>query len=197
VRIYGLTGNIGSGKSTVARLFTARGVPVVDADLIAREVVMPGRPALREIARKFPGVVGPDGALDRKALAARVFNDASERAALNAIVHPRIAEEMGARMSALAAAGRPFAIYEAALIIENGLHRGLDGLIVVTAPEEAQIERLRRREGMTEEEARARIAAQLPAAEKVRQATFVIENHGPEADLAAQVDRVLAQIGPP
>lgn len=197
MRIYGLTGNIGSGKSTVARLFTARGVPVVDADLIAREVVMPGRPALREIARKFPGVVGPDGALDRKALAARVFNDASERAALNAIVHPRIAEEMGARMSALAAAGRPFAIYEAALIIENGLHRGLDGLIVVTAPEEAQIERLRRREGMTEEEARARIAAQLPAAEKVRQATFVIENHGPEADLAAQVDRVLAQIGPP
>jgi dephospho-CoA kinase len=196
VRIYGLTGNIGSGKSTVARLLTARGVPVVDADLIAREVVMPGRPALREIAHRFPGVVGPDGVLDRKALAARVFNDASERAALNAIIHPRIAEEMGTRMSALADAGRPFAVYEAALIVENGLHHGLDGLIVVTAPEEAQVERLRRREGMSEEEARARIAAQLPAAEKVRQATFVIDNQGREADLAAQVDRVLAQIGP-
>jgi dephospho-CoA kinase len=196
VRIYGLTGNIGSGKSTVARLLTARGVPVVDADLIAREVVMPGRPALREIADRFPGVVGPDGVLDRKALAARVFNDASERAALNAIIHPRIAEEMGTRMSALADAGRPFAVYEAALIVENGLHHGLDGLIVVTAPEEAQVERLRRREGMSEEEARARIAAQLPAAEKVRQATFVIDNQGREADLAAQVDRVLAQIGP-
>jgi dephospho-CoA kinase len=196
VRIYGLTGNIGSGKSTVARLLAARGVPVVDADLIAREVVMPGRPALREIEKRFPGVVAPDGALDRKALAARVFNDASERAALNAIIHPRIAEEMGRRMSALAGAGRPFAVYEAALIVENGLHHGLDGLIVVTAPEKAQIERLRRRDGMSEEEARARIAAQLPAAEKVRQATFVIQNHGREADLAAQVDRVLAQIGP-
>src|SRR5260370_31858503 len=187
---------MGSGKSGVARLLTARGVPVVDADLIARGVVMPGRPALREIEKRFPGVVGRGGALDSKARAARVSNDASELAALNAIVHPRVAEEMSRRMSALADAGRPFAVYEAALIGENGLQRGLDGLIVVTAPEEAQIERLRRREGMSEEEARARIAAQLPAAEKARQATFVIDNHGREADLAAQVDRVLAQIGP-
>jgi len=191
VRVLGLTGNIGSGKSTVARLLAARGVPVVDADQIAREVVQPGRPAHREIAERFPGVIGPDGALDRKALAALVFNDSREREALNQITHPRIAEEVSARLGALASAGRPLAVYEAALIVENGLHRGLDGLIVVTAPEEAQIARLKARDGMSEAEARARIAAQLPAADKLRHATYVIDNQGSEADLAAQADRLL------
>ena len=194
MRVLGLTGNIGSGKSTVARLLAARGVPVVDADQIAREVVQPGRPAHREIAERFPGVIGPDGALDRKALAALVFNDSREREALNQITHPRIAEEVSARLGALASAGRPLAVYEAALIVENGLHRGLDGLIVVTAPEEAQIARLKARDGMSEAEARARIAAQLPAADKLRHATYVIDNQGSEADLAAQVDRLLEKL---
>ena len=194
MRVLGLTGNIGSGKSTVARLLAARGVPVVDADQIAREVVQPGRPAHREIAERFPGVIGSDGALDRKALAALVFNDSREREALNQITHPRIAEEVSARLGALASAGRPLAVYEAALIVENGLHRGLDGLIVVTAPEEAQIARLKARDGMSEAEARARIAAQLPAADKLRHATYVIDNQGSEADLAAQVDRLLEKL---
>jgi len=196
VRVWGLTGNIGSGKSSVARLLAARGVPVVDADQIAREVVQPGRPAHREIAERFPGVIGPGGALDRKALAARVFNDPAEREALNRITHPRIAEEVSARLGALAGAGHPLAVYEAALIVENGLHHGLDGLIVVTAPEDAQLARLRLRDGMSEPEARARIAAQLPAADKARLATFVIDNRGSEADLAAQVDRLLEKLAP-
>jgi len=190
VRIWGLTGNIGSGKSTVGRMLSARGIPVVDADQVAREVVEPGRPALREIAARFPGALRPDGSLDRKALAARVFTDTAEREALNAIVHPRIAEEVATRMAALSASGEKVAVYEAALIVENDLHRGLDGLIVVTAPAEAQIARLRKREGMSEAEARARIASQLPAEEKARQATVVIDNSGSEAELAAAVDRL-------
>jgi len=196
MKVWGLTGNIGSGKSTVARLLAGRGVPVIDADQIAREVVQPGRPALREIAARWPQVVSPDGTLDRKALAGRVFDDRGELARLNAIVHPRIAEEVSARIDALAGAGRPVAVYEAALIVENGLHAGLDGLIVVTAPENVRIARLRARDGMTETEARARIAAQLPEAEKVRLATFVIENTGSESGLSAQVDELLKQMTP-
>jgi dephospho-CoA kinase len=192
MRVWGLTGNIGSGKSTVARLLAARGVPVVDADQVAREVVAKGTPALREIAARWPSVVGADGALDRKALGALVFADPKERAALDRITHPRIAEEVAARLGALAGAGHPLAVYEAALIVENGMHDGLDGLVVVTAPEEVQIARLHLRDGMTDADAHARIAAQLPAAEKVRHASFVVDNHGSEADLAAQVDRLLA-----
>ena len=194
VRIWGLTGNIGSGKSTVGRMLAARGIPVVDADQVAREVVEPGRPALRDIASRFPDAVRPDGSLDRKALAARVFADPQERQALNAIVHPRIAEEVATRMAELAASGEKVAVYEAALIVENGLQRGMDGLIVVTAPPEVQIDRLRRRDGMTEEEARARIAAQLPAAEKTREATVVLENAGSEAELAAMVDELVDRL---
>jgi len=194
VRIWGLTGNIGSGKSTVGRMLRARGIPVIDADQVAREVVERGRPALREIASRFPGVLLPDGSLDRKALAQRVFKDPAERQALNQIVHPRIAEEVSARMGALGGAGHEVAVYEAALIVENGLQQGLDGLAVVTAPPEVQIARLRLRDGMSDEEARARISAQLPAADKVREATFVLENTGSEEDLSRQVDRLVARM---
>lgn len=195
MRIYGLTGNIGSGKSTVARLLAGRGVPVVDADLIAREVVLPGRPALAEIAARFPGVVSARGVLDRKALGARVFADEGERRALNAIVHPRIAEETAARMARLAAEQQPLAIYEAALIVENGMQGGLAGLILVTAPQEVQLARLRARDGLTEADAKARIAAQLPQAEKARLADFVIDNAGPPEALVAQVDALLDKLG--
>ncbi|HWE24077.1 MAG TPA: dephospho-CoA kinase [Myxococcales bacterium] len=189
--VFGLTGNIGTGKSTVARLFAEHGVPVIDADQVAREVVAPGSPGLAEVAARFPGVLTPSGELDRKALADRVFNDAQERAALNAILHPRIGAEVRARLDRLAARGAPVAIYEAALIVENGLHHGLDGLIVVNAPVEEQIRRLRARDGMTEEEARARIRAQLPAHDKVKEADFVIENTGAPELLRAQVARVV------
>ena len=194
VRIWGLTGNIGSGKSTVGRLLAARGIPVVDADQVAREVVEPGSGALRDIASRFPGVLRADGSLDRKALAGRVFADTAEREALNAIIHPRIAEEVASRMAALAAGGEKVAVYEAALIVENGLHEGLDGLILVTAPVAAQVDRLRLRERMEEAEARARIAAQLPESEKAKHATVVIDNSGTEADLQAQVERVASRL---
>jgi len=192
VRLFGLTGNIGAGKSTVARLLVRHGVPVIDADQVARDVVQSGQPALGEIAARFgPGVLQADGSLDRKALGALVFSDANERKSLNAIIHPRISHAAAVRIAALAAAGHAVAVYEAALIVENGLDRGLDGLIVVTAKEELQLVRLRLRDGLTEAEALARLAAQLPAAEKVKRATFVIENHGSEADLDAQVAKLL------
>jgi len=194
VRIWGLTGNIGSGKTTVGRMLSTRGIPVVDADQVAREVVEPGRPALREIASRFPGALLPDGSLDRKALAARVFADPADREALNRIVHPRIAEEVAGRMAALAAAGEKIAVYEAALIVENGLQQGLDGLIVVSAPTETQIARLRLREGMSEGEARARIASQLTQVEKARHATVVIDNSGSEAELSEKVERLVSRL---
>ena len=194
VRIWGLTGNIGSGKTTVGRMLSTRGIPVVDADQVAREVVEPGRPALREIASRFPGALLPDGSLDRKALAARVFADPADREALNRIVHPRIAEEVAGRMAALAAAGEKIAVYEAALIVENGLQQGLDGLIVVSAPPETQITRLRLREGMSEGEARARIASQLTQVEKARHATVVIDNSGSEAELSEKVERLVSRL---
>lgn len=194
VRIWGLTGNIGSGKSTVGRMLAARGIPVVDADQVAREVVEPGRPALRDIALRFPGALRSDGSLDRKALAVRVFADPAEREALNAIVHPRIAEEVATRMATLAASGEKVAVYEAALIVENGLQQGLDGLIVVTASPEVQIARLRLRDNMSEEEARARIASQLPAADKAREATVVIDNGGSQAALGAQLERLIERL---
>ena len=181
--VFGLTGNIGTGKSTVARLFAERGVPVIDADQVAREVVAPGTPGLAEVVARFPAVLTASGELDRKALADRVFADAQERAALNAILHPRIGAEVRARLDRLAARGAPVAIYEAALSVENGLHHGL-------APVEEQIRRLRARDGMAEEEARARIRAQLPAQEKVKAADFVIENTGATELLRAQVARV-------
>jgi dephospho-CoA kinase len=191
MRVFGLTGNIGTGKSTVARLFADHGVSVVDADLVARDVVAAGTPGLLEVAARFPGVLTAAGELDRKALAERVFADAQERAALNAILHPRIGAEVRARLDRLAARGAPLAIYEAALIVENGLHHGLDGLIVVAAPVDEQVRRLRARDGMTESEARSRIAAQLPAHDKVKVADFVIENTGAPELLRAQVARVV------
>jgi dephospho-CoA kinase len=194
VRIYGLTGNIGAGKSAVARMLRDAGVVVLDADQLAREVVLPGTEGLREIDRRFPGVVGPDGALDRKALAARVFADEGERAALNAIVHPRIAAALAERATTLDAEGVPFAVYEAALLVENSLADAFDGLIVVTAPLATQLRRLLARDGMTEPEARTRLAAQLPSAEKVALADFVLDNAGSLDDLRAQVGRVVSAL---
>ena len=194
MRVYGLTGNIGSGKSTVARLLRERGVPVVDADQVARDLVLPGQPALAEIASRFPGVVAPDGRLDRKALGARVFADEAERKALNEILHPRIAAESGSRLAALAEEGRELAIYEAALIVENGLDALFDGLVVVTAPEDDQVRRVAARDGLAEAETRARIAAQLPAKEKAARGDFVIDNGSGLEALAAQVDRVLGAL---
>ena len=193
MRVIGLTGGIASGKSAVAALLREKGVPVVDADRVAREVVEPGRPALAELEAAFPGVV-KDGVLDRKALGALVFADPAARRRLEAIVHPRIQAEVKARTEALARDGVPRVVYEAALIVENDLDASMDALIVVSVPEALQVSRLAARDGLAEAEARARIAAQAPLAKKLARADYVIENTGDLAELRRQVDHVWAEI---
>jgi dephospho-CoA kinase len=200
LKVVGLTGGIASGKSTVARAFAALGVPVVDADQLARDVVVPGSPALVEIARTFgEHLLNDDGSLDRKALGAIVFADANARARLNAITHPRIAQAGAERLSQLARTAAPYALYEAALIVENGLYRTMAALVVVASSADAQVERILLRDGLGEMEARARIAAQSSLEAKLRVADFVIHNDGPETALRARVaevhDQLLAKIG--
>jgi dephospho-CoA kinase len=195
VRVIGLTGGIASGKSTVAGMFRDLGVPIVDADLLARQVVEPGTPAMAEIARAFgPEVIGPDGQLDRKRLGERIFTDPAARAVLNAITHPRIAAASAAALGELAGRGQPVALYEAALLVENRIHERLGGLIVVSVPLEVQIARLRERDHLDEEGARSRISAQLPLAEKVAVADWVVDNGGSVEHTRVQVEQIWREI---
>jgi dephospho-CoA kinase len=187
-RVIGLTGGIASGKSTVARILRELGAPVVDADVLARQVVEPGQPAYEDIVREFgTGVLAADGTLDRKKLGERVFGDPAARARLNAITHPRIGAAGQAEIARHVAAGAPVVFYEAALIVENGMHRLLDGLVVVSASPEAQLVRTMQRDGLDDSAARARLAAQLPLADKLAAATHVIDNSGTPDDTRAQV----------
>ncbi len=193
--VLGLTGGIACGKSTVAALFAARGVAVVDADQVAREVSAPGTEGLDALVGAFGReVLSPDGSLDRKALGARVFTDESLRRTLNGILHPRIAAESARRLGALADEGRGFALYDAALLVENNIHRGMSGLIVVTAASWVQLARLTARDGAGEADARARIAAQWPLARKVAEATWVVDNTGSRARLEARVAGLYAEL---
>jgi dephospho-CoA kinase len=192
VDLFGLTGGIASGKSTVATMFRDQGAAVLDADRVAREVLEPGQPALEAVARRFPGVVGADGRLDRAALGERIFSDPVERAALDAIVHPRIQERILEATAALAAQGVPLAIYDAPLLIENRLHEAMRGVVLVVAPEAVQLARLRARNQLDETQARARLASQLPLEAKRRYATWIIDNGGTLEATRAQVGQVLA-----
>jgi dephospho-CoA kinase len=193
--LFGLTGGLASGKSTVAARFRARGVPVIDADELAREVVAPGTEGLRCVVEAFgPGVLDERGGLDRARLGAVVFGDDAKRRQLNAIVHPRIAQLTAERASDLARAGHPIACYEAALLVEGGLSDAFRPLVVVAAPEALQLTRAQARDGSTEREARARLAAQLPLADKLRVADYVIENDGDLASVERRADDVLDAI---
>jgi dephospho-CoA kinase len=187
--IIGLTGGIASGKSTVAAMLRDRGAAVVDADQLAREIVLPGQPALAELVARFGAdIVRADGTLDRPALAAKAFADPEARRDLDRITHPRIAAAAAAAIAAAARAGAPVVFYEAALLVENGLHRGLAGTIVVAVSPEVQAARLARRDGLTDEQIAARLAAQLPLADKLAAATWVVDNRGDRAALTAEVD---------
>lgn len=175
----GLTGGIACGKSTVAGFFAELGIPIVDADRIARDVVAPGSEGLADVVTTFgSGVLLPDGSLDRKKLGELVFSDTAARATLNAITHPRIAAESAARLGELSETDVPYVLYEAALLVENGIHRALPVLVVVTASPDTQLRRLMDREGIDETAAKSRIRAQLPLAEKVAVADHVIDNDG-------------------
>lgn len=187
--VVGLTGGIGSGKSTVAGLLAARGAVVVDADLIARAVVAPGSPTLAAIAERFgPGVVADDGGLDRAALAAVVFADPAARAALEAVTHPAIQAEMD-RQAGEAPAGS-IVILDIPLLKER--RPGLAGVIVVDVPEDLAVARLVDQRGFAEADARARIAAQISRTARRGLADRVVDNSGDRDSLAAELDRVWA-----
>ena len=191
MRTVGLTGGIGSGKSAVSRLLQTHGAVVVDADLIAREVVDVGTPGLADVVEAFGSdVLSEDGTLHRAALGRLVFSDPAALARLNAITHPRIAERTRAQFAQAAAAGAQVLVHDVALLVENGLTGGYDAIVVVAASPTTQLDRLVRQRGMSEDEARARIASQRPLEDKLAVATHVIRNDGPLEELAPQVERV-------
>jgi dephospho-CoA kinase len=195
LKVFGLTGGIGSGKSTAAALFRERGVPVVDADELAREAVAPGSDGLAQVAAAFGAdLVGADGALDRKRLAAMVFADETARKRLNAITHPIVRRLSQERFAELDRQGVELAAYDVPLLFEVGLDAVLRPVVLVATSETTQIKRILARDGATEAEARARIAAQLPLAEKRARADHVLENDGSRAELAAQVDALLSRL---
>jgi len=195
MRLYGLTGGIGAGKSEAARRFAEHGIPVLDADKLGHEVLEAGGAAEAAVRSAFGPEILSGGAIDREKLGALVFSDATSRARLNAIVHPAIHTAVAQRCAALAQSGHRAAIVEAALIGEGGKRDPwLDGLILVLADAAVRIERLRERRGMPMEEAARRIAAQTPPEEKQAITDWVIKNNGGLAELHAQVDAITAAI---
>ncbi|MBI2878178.1 MAG: dephospho-CoA kinase [Candidatus Rokubacteria bacterium] len=194
--LVGLTGGIGSGKSTVSRLFRDLGCLIIDADTIAREVVEPGEPAWRGIVEAFGReILLPDGQLDRKGLGALVFADPAKRRTLNALTHPAINAREQAIQAELEAQGyEGIVILDAALLIEAGGADRMDRLVVVYGDEATQLRRLMDRDDLDEAEARRRIASQMPLREKVRLAHHVIDNSGRPEETAARVRDVHAAL---
>jgi len=181
----GLTGGIASGKSTVADLFAQLGVPVLDTDLIARQIVEPAQPTLARVVEAFgPGVLGPDGRLDRPALRARVFSDPAARRRLEEILHPAIRAEL-ARQSATA--GGVYQVLVIPLLVEGGQVDTVDRVLVVDCPVETQLERLTARDGETAESALKIIASQASREARLAAADDVVVNAGRPEDLATQV----------
>jgi dephospho-CoA kinase len=192
VLVVGLTGGIGSGKSTVSSLLAARGAVIIDADAIVRELQAPGGEAFVGIVERFgPGVVAADGTLDRPALAALVFNDEAARADLNKLTHPLVGREMATRMAAEAATDH-IVVLDIPLLAERG-GRGaypVAGIIVVDCPVDVAVARLVQFRGFDEADARARVAAQISREERRAIADVVVDNGGTPAELEAQIDGV-------
>ena len=180
-----LTGGIASGKSTVADLFAALGVPVIDTDVIAREVVEPGQPALAAVVKAFGSeVLGNDGRLDRRRLRERIFADAGARARLNAILHPAIRAEMERQSQA---AGGDYQLLVIPLLTEGGRRDHIDRVLLVDAPEALQVERLMMRDGVSREQAVASLNAQATRAERLAMADDVLRNSGQPDELRDRV----------
>lgn len=194
--LVGLTGGIGTGKSTVARLLAARGAAVIDADQAARAVVEPGTPGLAAIERAFGPEVLRDGALDRAAMRRRILDDPEARRTLESITHPAIRAWVAEQVAARAAEGARVIVVEAALLVETGGHRLYPVLVVVSCAPETQIRRVMARDGVDEAAARAIVAAQLPLAAKEAVAHHVVRNDGDEAALAAAVDQLWSALAP-
>jgi dephospho-CoA kinase len=192
----GLTGGIASGKSTVSRRLAELGCRLIDADVLAREVVAPGGPAWRAIVQAFgPDVALPDGQLDRKRLGALVFADPARRKVLEAITHPAIMARRQAILDAWTAEGFDgLVVLDIPLLFEVSAAAHVDRVILVYALREAQLERLMRRDGFDRAEAERRLASQMPLAEKVRYADYVVDSSGAPEDTAAQVRAIHAAL---
>jgi dephospho-CoA kinase len=189
--VIGLTGNIACGKSAVSGFLLKWGIPVVDADQIARDVVAPGTEGLLQITEAFgDGILDASGQLDRPALGAVIFGDPKQRATLNAILHPKIAQRSAERILELQSTNPPYIVYDAALLVENQSYRQFAALIVVTADPEEQRKRLLARDGLTESDAQKRIDAQLSQAAKAAVADYVIDNSADYAQLERRVREV-------
>ena len=194
----GLTGGIASGKSTVTALLRRKGYPVVDADILSREVVEVGQPAYDEVIRAFgPDAVLPGGGLNRKKIGELVFSrdgDRSKLDQLEGIIHPRVRELTSKRRAELAAADHVLAFYDVPLLFEKAMEPFFDRVIVVSCSQETQTRRLMARDSIDASAAQARLRAQLPLLEKVKRAHEVIENEGGLKELEAEVDRVLTKL---
>jgi dephospho-CoA kinase len=191
--LVGLTGGIGSGKSTVARMLVDMGAVVIDADVLARKAIDPGTTGRGRVAETFPDVVDASGDIDREALGARVFADDQARRTLESIVWPEVFRLMNEELDRYRQGDR-IVVFDAPLIVEAGAREGFDVLVVVSASEDQQVDRLLRDRTMTEASARERIAAQLPLHEKEALADIVIRNDGSIDDLRPQVERLWGEL---
>jgi dephospho-CoA kinase len=196
MRVLGLTGGIGSGKSMVSEMFAQLGAEIIDADQLARDVVEPGQPALEEIVARFgPHILQADGRLDRGKLGGIIFADATARAALNAITHPRIAERMEAAVAARRD-GAGLLILVIPLLYENARSGLVEKVIVVWVDAQTQFRRLVERGGLTDDQARQRIAAQMPLDQKRNLADHVIDNRGSREETRRQVEAIYRRYAP-
>ena len=195
MKLIGLTGGIGSGKSTVAQLLVRHGWELVDADQIARDIVEPGQPALAELADAFgEDILQADGSLDRGQLASRAFASREKTDLLNSITHPRIQEETQARFDSARRAGADFVVYDMPLLVDKGLHKDMDATIVVDVEVAERVRRLVEYRGLDEEDARRRIAAQIPDDVRRAAADFIIDNNGARDKLDSQVDGLVEKL---
>ena len=194
MRVFGLTGGIASGKSSVAAHWRGRGLPVLDADTLAREVVAPGSEGLSAILGEFGSDLLDGGVLNRKELGRRVFGHKDQLQRLESITHPRIEALRQQRLGELQAQGEPLACAEIPLLFEKNMEAALRPVVLVSVPEALQRERATRRDGSASADLQARIDAQLPLAEKRARADYVIDNRGTLEALYAAADGVLAQL---
>ncbi|AHI20152.1 dephospho-CoA kinase [Corynebacterium casei] len=193
MKIIGLTGGIGSGKSTVAQLFVEEGFPLIDADVIAREVVAAGQPALQELADVFGAdILEPSGELNRQLLAQRAFVDRETTDKLNAITHPRIQQRTQELFDAYREKDVEAVIYDMPLLVDNGLDRAMDWVIVVDVAAEERIRRLVEYRGLDEEDAQRRVKAQIPDGLRLAAADSVIDNNAAIDNLKPQVDQLIS-----
>ncbi len=195
MRVFGITGGIGSGKSTVSRMLRGAGVPIMDADELARRVVEPGTEGLEAVVREFGRqALDEEGRLDRKRMGELVFSSVAMRAKLNSILHPAIGRMAREELARLEAEGSPLAGYDCPLLFESGLHAEYRPAVVVFSTVEQQVARIMARNGLSEPEARARVGAQMPLAEKVRMADLVVENTGTEEELRDRVVGLMEEV---